>query len=131
MGIKVAKFGGSSVADAAQLRKVQAIVQGDPQRRVVVVSAPGKRTAEDAKITDLLYKCHDCLADPATFDRTFHAIAERYRTIVRDLGLPIDIEKDLATVREGMTGSTTPDYAASRGEYLNAKIAASLLKSEF
>jgi len=131
MGIKVAKFGGSSVADAAQLRKVQAIVQEDSQRRVVVVSAPGKRTPEDAKITDLLYKCHDCLGDAATFDRTFNAIAERYRTIVRDLGLPIDIEKDLATAREGMARNATPDYAASRGEYLNAKIAASLLNSEF
>jgi aspartate kinase len=131
MGIKVAKFGGSSVADAAQLRKVRAIVQGDSQRKVVVVSAPGKRTAADAKITDLLYKCHDCLGDAGTVDDTFQTIAERYRAIVRDLGLPLDIEKDLAAVREGMARSTTPDYAASRGEYLNAKIVANLLDSEF
>ena len=131
MGIKVAKFGGSSVADAAQLRKVRAIVQGDSQRKVVVVSAPGKRTPADAKITDLLYKCHEYLGDTATFAHTFETIADRYRGIVRDLGLPIDIETDLVAVREGMTRSTAPDYAASRGEYLNAKIVANLLNREF
>lgn len=131
MGIKVAKFGGSSVADAAQFRKVHAIVQDDPQRRVVVVSAPGKRTAEDAKITDLLYKCHECRSDNAAFERTLQTIAERYRAIVRDLNLPIDIEEELAIVRDGILRSTTPDYAASRGEYLNARIAAKLIGSEF
>ena len=131
MGVKVAKFGGSSVADATQLRKVQAIVREDPERRIVVVSAPGKRTPEDAKITDLLYRCHACLRDGVEFDATFHSIAGRYRAIVRDLALPIDIEADLAVVREGIARSTTPDYAASRGEYLNAKIVANLLGSEF
>ena len=131
MGVKVAKFGGSSVADAAQLRKVQAIVREDRERRIVVVSAPGKRTPEDAKITDLLYRCHDCVGDRDTFDRAFQAIAERYRAIVRDLGLAVDIERDLAVVYDGMTRSATSDFAASRGEYLNAKIVASLLDSEF
>src|SRR5262245_35670377 len=131
MGVKVAKFGGSSVADAAQLRKVQAIVQDDPERRIVVVSAPGKRTPEDAKITDLLYRCHDCIRDRDTFERAFQAIADRYMAIVQDLGLAVDIEKEIAVVREGMTRSMTPDYAASRGEYLNAKIVANLLDSEF
>jgi len=131
MGIKVAKFGGSSVADAPQLRKVQAIVQEDPERRIVVVSAPGKRTAEDSKITDLLYKCHDCTQDKTAFDQTFAVIADRFRIIVRDLGLAIDIEKDLLAVRDGMARNTAPDYAASRGEYLNARIAAALLGNEF
>ena len=131
MGVKVAKFGGSSVADATQLRKVQAIVREDRERRIVVVSAPGKRTREDAKITDLLYRCHDCVGDRDTFDRAFQAIAERYRAIVRDLGLAVDIEKDLTAVYDGMMCSATSDYAASRGEYLNAKIVASLLDSEF
>ncbi|HVQ65484.1 MAG TPA: aspartate kinase [Terriglobia bacterium] len=131
MGVKVAKFGGSSVADATQLHKVQAIVREDRERRIVVVSAPGKRTREDTKITDLLYRCHDCVGDRDTFDRAFQAIAERYRAIVRELGLAVDIERDLTAVYDGMTRSTTSDFAASRGEYLNAKIVASLLDSEF
>ena len=55
--LKVLKFGGSSLADANQFAKVRQIVQSDPSRRVVVVSAPGKRSADDHKITDLLYLC--------------------------------------------------------------------------
>jgi aspartate kinase len=131
MGVKVTKFGGSSVADAAQLRKVQAIVGEDPERRIVVVSAPGKRTANDAKITDLLYKCHDCARAGALLDSVFQTVADRYRGIIRDLDLSIDIEKDLELVREGIGRHTTPDYAASRGEYLNARIVAKLLGSDF
>src|SRR4029453_12286033 len=102
MGVKVAKFGGSSVADASQLRKVQAIVRSDPQRSIVVVSAPGKRTPDDTKITDLLYKCHDCVRDGVPFDRIFEAVADRYRAIVEDLNLAIDIERDLDSVRGGI-----------------------------
>src|SRR5947207_15952738 len=85
MGVKVSKFGGSSVADAAQLRKVQAIVRENPERSVVVVSAPGKRNAQDVKITDLLYKCHECARADSGFDAVFQIIADRYREIVRDL----------------------------------------------
>ena len=131
MGVKVAKFGGSSVADAAQLRKVEKIVRQDPNRRVVVVSAPGKRSNEDIKITDLLYRCHDCVREGKSFDSIFDTIADRYRSIVRELGLAMDIERDLSVVRDRMMESTTPDFAASRGEYLTAKIAASLLGSQF
>ena len=90
MGIKVAKFGGSSVADAAQLRKVEAIIREDPDRRIIVVSAPGRRTADDAKVTDLLYKCHDCVRAGSLFDSVFQTVANRYSEIVRDLGLPIE-----------------------------------------
>ena len=55
MGLKVLKFGGSSVADAAQLSKIKAIVEADPERRYVVVSAPGKRHSSDNKVTDMLF----------------------------------------------------------------------------
>jgi aspartate kinase len=131
MGVKVAKFGGTSVADAAQLRKVQAIVRVDPARTVGVVSAPGKRNAQDVKITDLLYRCHECVRAGSGFDAVFHTIADRYREIVRDLDVAVDIDRELAAVREGMLASTTPDFAASRGEYLNARIMAALLGREF
>jgi aspartate kinase len=130
MGVKVAKFGGTSVADAGQLRKVEAIVRESSDRSVVVVSAPGKRTSQDAKITDLLYRCHDCVR-AGGFDAVFQTIADRYREIVRDLGVSVDIDKDLAATRDGILSSDTPDFAASRGEYLNARITAALLDREF
>ncbi|HET9216331.1 MAG TPA: aspartate kinase [Terriglobia bacterium] len=131
MGIKVAKFGGSSVADAAQLRKVEAIVREDPERRIIVVSAPGKRTSDDVKITDLLYKCHDCVRAGSLFDSVFQTVANRYREIVSALGLAVEIEKDLAAVRDGIVRHVAPDFAASRGEYLNARIVANLLQGDF
>jgi aspartate kinase len=131
MGMKVSKFGGTSVADAAQLRKVQAIVRQDPERRVVVVSAPGKRNAQDAKITDLLYRCHECVRKPSEFDGVFKTIADRFRSIVRDLALDVDIDKELAAASEGILKAPTADFAASRGEYLNGRIAAAMLGSEF
>ena len=53
----VAKFGGTSLADAGQFRKVQQIIKSDPDRRFIVVSAPGKRFPDDIKVTDLLLKC--------------------------------------------------------------------------
>ena len=85
--MKVCKFGGSSVADAAQILKVLEIVRSDAQRRVVVVSAPGKRAKGDAKVTDLLIACaQDALAgrDPAA---AAERVAERYESIRADLGL--------------------------------------------
>ena len=59
MDIITVKFGGSSLADAAQFRKVADIVKADPRRRFVVASAPGKRESGDTKVTDLLYRCYD------------------------------------------------------------------------
>jgi aspartate kinase len=131
MGVKVAKFGGSSVADAAQLRKVESIVNGDPDRQVVVVSAPGKRSPDDSKITDLLYRCHDCVARGVSFGDVFSTIAERYKGIVRALGLSFDFEHELELIRSGIEAARTPDFAASRGEYLSARIVAELLQSDF
>ena len=58
MGVKVAKFGGSSAADVIQIRKMKEIIEADPDLRYIVVSAPGKRFEGDNKITDLLYLCH-------------------------------------------------------------------------
>src|SRR5580692_11392370 len=75
MGVKVCKFGGTSLADASQVRKVQAIIQADPTRRYVVPSAPGKRTPDDHKITDLLYLCHAHAQQNIPFDDVFKLVA--------------------------------------------------------
>src|SRR5262245_21052256 len=131
MGLKTSKFGGSSVADAAQIRKVEAIVRRDPDRRVVVVSAPGKRSTSVAKITDLLYRCHALAVDGKSFDAVYASIADRYREIARDLQLSLDLEPELERIRSRIATSKTADYPASRGEYLCAKIVAAALNCEF
>ena len=93
MGIKVAKFGGSSLCDAEHFRKVKAIVESDPDYCYVVPSAPGKRFSEDEKITDLLYQCHREVERNRSHEEIFAKIAGRYREIARELDLDFDIEE--------------------------------------
>lgn len=135
MSTKVCKFGGTSLADASQMRKVKSIIEADAQRRYVVPSAPGKRSKDDQKITDLLYLCHEHAKQRLPFDEVFKLISDRYKTIVRDLGLPLDLEPRLAEVKATIASQAhngdTADYAASRGEYLNGLIIAALLGFEF
>lgn len=133
MSIKVAKFGGTSLADVAQIGKVRAIVQADPQRRYVVPSAPGKRSRDDQKITDLLYLCHEHARQGLPVGDVFALVGQRYRQIVADLGLKLDIDAPLAEVEAKIADNAKvgPDYAASRGEYLCALILAELLDYEF
>lgn len=127
MGIRVCKFGGSSVADAGQMRKVRAIVDALDERRFIVPSAPGKRTPDDIKITDMLYQTHEASAAGDSIDPLFDPIAERYLKIVADLGLNFDLSPALNEVREQIAGGAGPDYAASRGEYLAGVILSKLL----
>ncbi len=98
----VCKFGGTSVASAAQIRKVEAIVRADPRRRFIVPSAPGKRHANDKKITDLLYTCHQLAAQGLSFQEPFQLIREHYGEIVRGLEVstPLDTELELAGVSD-------------------------------
>jgi len=130
MGIKVCKFGGTSLADAQQFRKVQAIVQEDPERRYVVPSAPGKRSKDDQKITDLLYLCHELARQSIPMDDVFERIATRYRQLVTELKLPLDLTPHLETVRTEIPRQGA-DYAASRGEALNGLIVAALLGFDY
>jgi aspartate kinase len=131
MQLKVCKFGGTSVADATQLLRVKAIVESDPGRRWVVPSAPGKRSASDHKITDLLYLCHEHARRGMGFDEVFGLIGGRYRQIVAELGLKLDIGALLAEIRAEITNGAGPDYCASRGELLNGHIVAALLGYDF
>jgi len=131
MGLIVCKFGGSSLADAAQFRKVQDIVLSNHQRRYIVPSAPGKRHADDRKITDLLYQCHAQAHANAPFDDCFTLIADRYRQIVAELGLTFDLDNELNSIRQNIYSGANADYAASRGEYLCGRILAELLDFPF
>lgn len=121
----VCKFGGSSVADAKQILKVKAIVDSDEKRRIVVVSAPGKRSKEDEKVTDMLYACNAAAQQGVSCKELFRKIADRFTSILSDLGmdekpfLPV-----LEEVREKIDEGYGAEYAASRGEYLSARLIA-------
>ena len=131
MGIKVVKFGGSSLADAQRFRTVKSIMEADPDRRFVVPSAPGKRFKEDEKVTDLLYKCYSALNRSMSMDEYFDKIMARYTEIADELGVDIDLTDLFADTREKMLDTLTPDFFASRGEYLNGRLLAAYLGWDF
>ncbi len=130
MGIKVVKFGGSSLADANQFRKVADIIRADEDRKYVVPSAPGKRFKEDDKVTDLLYKSYENAGKPEFAD-VFGKIRERYSDIVKGLGIEFALDDELKYIEACILNNAGRDYTASRGEYLNAKIMAKFLGYEF
>lgn len=131
MSSKVVKFGGSSLADANQFRKVAAIIKADKQRRFVVPSAPGKRFSDDVKITDMLYKCCELAGSGLNFDKEFEIIKQRYNGIISDLDIKIDLDAEFAAIRTELKARPAKDFAASRGEFLNGKVLAAYLGFEF
>ena len=131
MGIKVAKFGGSSVADGIQLTKTKNIIDQDPDRRYIVVSAPGKRYETDNKITDILYLCKSHIDHNLPYDQLFQVVADRYMAVEINLGIKVDLMKYLNEIRENLMKNPTADYIASRGEYLSAILVAAYLGYDF
>ena len=129
--MKVCKFGGSSLANAAQLNKVMDIVLADPARRIVVVSAPGKRHSQDTKVTDLLIALAETAIKGENTDRQFGAVVERYAEMAQELKLGDEIvrtiEMDLMD-RLAKVASLEPaefmDLMKASGEDNNAKLVA-------
>lgn len=129
--IKVVKFGGSSLADAEQFKKVGWIIRQEEERRFVVPSAPGKRFPEDTKVTDMLYSCYCLAIQEEEFEEELMKIKERYDEIIEGLHLNLDLTKEFNVIRENFSKKIGRDYAASRGEYLNGLVMADYLKCEF
>jgi aspartate kinase len=130
-GPTIAKFGGTSVATAAQLLKVKAIVDADPKRRFIVPSAPGKADPKDSKITDLLYLAQQLAAQGQPLGMVWDVIEKRFLGIVADLGLKLDLKPTLYEVRERIENGASADYAASRGEAIHGRVVAALLDAEY
>ena len=129
--VKVVKFGGSSLADAEQVKKAAAIIKEEKERRYVVPSAPGKRAPGDTKVTDMLYQTYDLAEADKNFDKELVAIKARYDEIILGLGLDFSLDYEFRTIKENFKNKAGRDYAASRGEYLNGRIMAAYLDFEF
>ena len=129
--LKVAKFGGSSVAGAEQFQKVKAIVEADEARRLVVVSAAGKRSSEDHKLTDLLYLCHAHLTYGVSCAEIMHTIERRFIEIRDALGLSYPIEQDLKALEKRLSKEMSVDELVSRGEYFTSRLMAEYLGFAF
>lgn len=128
---KVVKFGGSSLASAEQFKKVGAIIRADGERKFVVPSAPGKRTPDDTKVTDMLYACYGLAEKGEDFSSDLQKIKERYQEIIDGLELKLSLEKEFQAIEKSFKEKAGSDYAASRGEHLNGIIMAQYLGYEF
>ncbi len=125
------KFGGTSLADAEGIRRAASIVEENPQRRYIIPSAPGKRTPEDKKITDLFYGWHSLVEQDLDASEPRNIIRNRFKDLAKQLGLTVDLDRELEIIDEQAAAHVEPDYMASRGEYLNGLLLAELLKARF
>lgn len=128
--LKITKFGGSSVANATQFKKVKDIIQSDPNRKFVVVSAPGKQTQKDNKITDLLYLMDAHKQYHVDASSVYQAIKQRFLDIQNELDLSIDLEEELDAFFDQYE-SLSKEEIVSRGEYFCAKLMANYLDYDF
>ena len=128
---KVVKFGGSSLADARQFEKAGAIVRAESSRRFVVPSAPGKRTKDDTKVTDMLYACYALAQENRDFGKELARIRQRYQEIVDGLSLQLSLDGEFEKIEQNFKAHAGKDYAASRGEYLNGILMSAYLGFPF
>lgn len=129
--IKVVKFGGSSVASAEQFKKVKEIVS-DKDRKYIVVSACGKETHEDYKVTDLLYLCEAHANYNVSYDDLLDKVKDKYSRIKEELNLTIDLDKEFEVIETALKKkNASTDYLVSRGEYLTAICMAEYLDADF
>ncbi|MDE5680301.1 MAG: aspartate kinase, partial [Lachnospiraceae bacterium] len=128
---KVVKFGGSSLASADQFVKVGNIIRADKERSYVVPSAPGKRFAEDTKVTDMLYGCYGLAKSGKDFSAELSAIKARYQEIIDGLRIELSLDEEFQVIEKNFKEKAGHNYAASRGEYLNGIIMAAYLGYDF
>ncbi|SFP03796.1 aspartate kinase [Salibacterium halotolerans] len=132
--MNVAKFGGSSLADAAQIKKVSDIITSDPERKFIVVSAPGKRSDEDRKVTDLLIELGETFLKHGSAEGTLQRVVERYQSIAEGLGLSGGIVETIEhDIRSRLAYETSDsgrfmDQMKAAGEDNNAKVIAGYLQ---
>ena len=129
--MKVAKFGGSSLSCEEQFKKVKQIVKSDPTRQLIVVSALGKRQAQDDKVTDLLYILAAHLRHRVSGNRLWEQITQRFWQVKQELGLQLPLERYLTEIEEHMQQGTTQEYLVSRGEFLTAHLVSDYLGYQF
>lgn len=132
--MKIAKFGGSSLANAAQIKKVCDIVLADSDRRIIVVSAPGKRTSDDIKVTDLLIATAKARLGGGSYEDELKAVIERYREICDDLNIEDTLPDVIETLKTAAASDTSDevtymDTVKAMGEDCNARVVAAYLTS--
>ena len=126
----VSKFGGSSFANAELTKRTVEIIKSNPNRRFIIVSAPGK-TDEDTGITDLLFMCHSACANGEDYQNILDTISERFNKIIDGLELKYNVAAEMIALKNDLVSGKSLDYIGSRGEYIMGKIMSKFLGWEF
>jgi len=129
--MKVLKFGGTSLANSRTIKLVKDIALKDKKNKFIVVSAPGKQTQEDTKVTDLLYAGYSSYKRGTNFDTAFLPVKMRFKGIVDDLKLKVNLEPDFLDFKKRLEKGAGEDFVASRGECFSSKICAVYFGLEF
>lgn len=129
--IKVCKFGGSSVADANQFKKIKKIVNAEDERKIIVASACGKASKDDHKVTDLLYLCLAHKKYGMSYEDILKSIEDKHTKIIKELKLKFDIKKEIDELRKLLEAKASEDEVVSRGEYLSSRLLALYLDGVF
>lgn len=129
--MKVLKFGGTSMADANCVSHIFDIIQASPDSRFIIVSAPGKSSRYTQKITDALLECYGIANQGKDFTEKFNEISLRFLTLVKDLGVKLNLSQKLNEIKNKLGSGADQDYIASRGENLTAQILAKYIGYEF
>ena len=127
----VSKFGEYTFATHERIEKAADILKSDPSRRYAVATAPGRRTPDDIKITDLLCMAHANSVNNENFMDPLTQVRSRFEDIIKGLGIDFDLETEFADIKKNLFFRKNLDYIASRGEYLISKIFAKFLGWEF
>ena len=129
--MKVCKFGGTSMANTETIQKVADVCSLDKNRKFIIVSAPGKRTSADIKVTDSLYACFKAVQEKGECKKEMDVIRKRFADIEEGLGIDIKSSQQIDEIEEKVLKCKTADYVASRGEYLSAQVLAAYLDYDF
>jgi len=129
--IKVCKFGGSSVANSEQYKKIKNIVEADKERKIIVASALGKANKDDHKVTDLLYLCLAHKKYGMSYDEILKEIRSKHQNIIDELNIEFDLDKEIENIVDLLESKRNNDELISRGEYLSSKLLALYLDAEF
>ena len=126
----VSRLGGDAAATSEHVKRAAEIITSNPERRYVIVSAPGS-TSDDLGITDLLYLCYSSFNNNESYDGVLTKISDRFNEIVNGLGIDFDVDSEITSIRKALISGENLDYIGSRGEYIMSKIFAKYLNWNF
>lgn len=125
--IIVSKFGSATFSTPEMIKKAADIIISDKNRRYIVVSSPGERSADDVKMTDMLFILNSRYENREDFSEMLDQVKARFTEMVRGLGVSFDVDAEIMNIKKNLFFGKGNDFVVSRGEYITAKIFAEYL----